>query len=311
MIDIVIVNWNSGSQLSECVNSVLEHHGGIVSSLTIVDNGSTDSSLERIDKLSRVTTIRMGKNLGFAAACNIGATSRDAEYILFLNPDTRIEQNSLAITLGFMERKENSKVAVCGIQLIDEQDAISLACARFPTLLRLTTSILGFNRLPVFKHFSVPMLDWDHSSDRKVDHVIGAYYFVRRNVFDMVGQFDERFFVYLEDIDLSKRISHAGWHIQYIVSARAFHAGGGTSRQVQAKRLFYSLRSRLLYGFKHFTFWQAWVLVALTTLFEPITRLSWCFIRGDRAGMRHTISAYRMLWCNLKLIVRGEGRFDP
>lgn len=134
---------------------------------------------------------------------------------------------------------------------------------------------------------------------------------IRREVFEALGGFDERFFVYLEDLDLSFRAHKAGWKSMYLAEAQAYHAGGGTSRQVKAHRLFYSLRSRLLYGFKHFPRWQAWVLVGMTGVIEPFTRTAWCLARGDWAGVRHTWQAYRMLWGGMGRILRGDGRFVP
>lgn len=311
LIDIVIVNWNAGSQLRECVESVLEFGGDAVAKIVVVDNGSTDRSVDAVDGLPRVDVIRTGKNLGFAAACNIGAAEDDSPYILFLNPDTRVEQGSLSVPLGFMERPDNAGVGICGIQLIDEQGEVSRTCARFPTLGRLTASALGLDKLPGLRRAGVHMGDWDHRFTRCVDHVIGAFYLIRRSVFQSVGGFDGRFFVYLEDVDLSLRAKRAGWGSWYLTDAKAFHAGGGTSRQVKAQRLFYSLRSRLLYGFKHFSRWQAWLLVGVTGVIEPLTRTAWCLVRGDGAGMRNTWSAYSMLWLGMGQIVRGEGRFEP
>lgn len=311
MFDIVIVNWNSGSQLSECVGSVLALNEPRVAEVIVVDNGSTDGSLDGIEDLPGVSVIRTGENLGFAAACNIGAAAGDSPYILFLNPDTRLEADSLSVPLAFMERPENARVGICGIQLVDEQGEVSRTCARFPTLGRLTISALGLDKLPGMQGGGLHMRDWRHDESRQVDHVIGAFYLIRRKVFAGVGGFDERFFVYLEDVDLSLRVKLAGYDSWYLTGAQAFHAGGGTSRQVKDYRLFYSLRSRLLYGFKHFPRWQAWCLVGVTGLVEPFTRTAWCLLRGDMAGVRHTWSAYRMLWRGMGRIVRGEGRFEP
>ena len=310
-IDIVIVNWNTGLQLRECVDSVLRCCGDLAARLYVVDNGSTDGSLDGIEDLPGVSVIRTGENLGFAAACNIGAAAGDSPYILFLNPDTRLEADSLSVPLAFMERPENARVGICGIQLVDEQGEVSRTCARFPTLGRLTISALGLDKLPGLRSAGMRMDDWDHESSRRVDQVMGAFFLIRRSLFSLCEGFDQRFFVYFEEVDLSLRAKLAGYDSWYLTGAQAFHAGGGTSRQVKDYRLFYSLRSRLLYGFKHFPRWQAWCLVCVTGLVEPFTRTAWCLLRGDMAGVRHTWSAYRMLWRGMGRIVRGEGRFEP
>lgn len=310
MLDIIIVNWNAGSQLRECVESVLAHGDGLVTRLVVVDNGSTDGSADAVDGLPGVDVICTGKNLGFAAACNLGATAGNSPYLLFLNPDTLVEADSFSVPLAFMEQEQNANVGICGIQLVDEVGVVSQTCARFPTLGRLLATALGLNKLPGLRGAGLHMREWDHQSTRRVDHVIGAFYLMRSDVFQTVGGFDERFFVYLEDVDLSRRVKQGGWNSWYLAEARAFHAGGGTSRQVKARRLFYSLRSRLLYGFKHFPQWQAWLLVLVTSGIEPLTRSAWCLARGDFEGVHNTWSAYGMLWRGMDRIVRGEGRFE-
>ena len=308
---IITVNWNAGSQLKECINSVLAHNKGEVSRIIVVDNGSIDGSADSIDNLPGVDVIRTGENLGFGAACNIGAQAVNSRYLLFLNPDTCLEAGSLSKPLAFMGRPENAKVGICGIQLVDGKGKVSRTCSRSPTLGRLVSSAMGLDKLPGLKGLGMRMVDWDHNDTRQVDQVMGAFFLIRRDVFELVGGFDERFFVYFEEVDVARRGKIAGWESWYLSEARAFHAGGGTSRQVKAQRLFYSLRSRLLYALKHFPRWQAWTLVGVTNLLELFTRSIWCLVRGDVAGVKHTWSAYRMLWRSMRHILRGEGRYNP
>ncbi|PHR93450.1 MAG: glycosyl transferase [Leeuwenhoekiella sp.] len=311
MIDIVTVNWNAGLQLKESIESALNHNKGELCRIIVVDNGSSDDSVAAVEGLSGVEIIHAGENLGFGAACNIGAHAGNAPYILFLNPDTRLEEGALSVPLAFMEQLENLKVGICGIQLVDEQGKVGRTCARYPTLGRLVSSALGLDKLPGLQSSGVHMRDWNHLASCQVDHVMGAFYLIRRDIFERVGGFDERFFVYLEDVDLSRVVKDTGFDIWYLTEAQAFHAGGGTSRQVKVHRLFYSLRSRLLYAFKHFPRWQAWILVLVTNLLEPFTRSTWCLLRGDLVGIKHTWAAYRMLWRSMGHILRGEGRYNP
>lgn len=311
MIDIVIVNWNAGVQLKECLDSVPASNAGLISRITLVDNGSTDGSADSVEGLLNTDIIRTHQNLGFGAACNIGAQTGNSPYLLFLNPDTRLEADSISVPLAFMERPANKKVGICGIQLVDEEGVVSQTCARFPSLGRLVSSALGLDKLPGLKSTGMGMREWNHLQTRQVDQVMGAFFFIRREVFERVGGFDERFFVYFEEVDVARRSKLSGWDSWYLTEAQAFHAGGGTSRQVKVHRLFYSLRSRLLYGFKHFPRWQAWALVVVTTLLEPFTRSTWCLLRGDVAGVKHTWAAYHMLWRSMGHILRGEGRYNP
>ncbi|MGL5093097.1 MAG: glycosyltransferase family 2 protein [Aeromonas sobria] len=292
-ISVVIVNWNAGQLLAECVDSVLVYGSGLIGKIIIVDNGSIDGSLELLPPVPNLLIIRTGKNLGFGKACNLGSKLSDSEYILFLNPDCRLFNN----TLTQIEELINNKpeIGVYGVQLIDEQNKVAKSCARFPDLKCYIYQSLGLSRLAFFKKYDMHMSDWAHDQDCIVDHVIGAFYLIRASLYESVNGFDERFFVYLEDLDLSRRVVQAGYSIYYAASIQAFHAGGGTSRQVKAYRLFYSLRSRIQYAFKHFTTFSAICVLTVTILIEPISRIVLCAVRRDVQGISNTIKAYLLL----------------
>lgn len=297
-LSIVIVNWNAGQQLRDCIASIrrASHDGFVLSEVVVVDNASADDSLVGVDQLGvPVIVFRNSENKGFAAACNWGAAAASGDYLLFLNPDTRLFENSLSVPVAYMQEPGNQDVGIVGIQLFDEQKHIARSCARFPTLGIFTAQALGVNRLPGLRHLNTHMTDWAHNATRTVDHVIGAYYLIRRSLFESLGKFDERFFVYLEDLDLSLRARQAGWRSVYLTGAQAFHAGGGTSAQVKAARLFYSLRSRLYYGFKHFSLAAAWGLLFLTLAAEPWIRLGFALLHGSWREAAHTLQAYVLL----------------
>jgi hypothetical protein len=312
--DIIIVNWNSGSQFENCLRSIQKHWTDSIARIVVVDNASSDGSADGIaDRFADlpVEVIFNDQNLGFARACNQGARAGSAPYLLFLNPDAEVFDHSISRPLQYMESVENADVGICGVQLLDKSGTVSRTCARFPTLGRLTAQAFGLNKIPGLKHTGMHMKDWDHGHTAEVDQVMGSFFMIRRQLFEALGGFDERFFVYFEEVDLSFRARSIGYKSVYLADAQAYHAGGGTSGQVKAMRLFYSLRSRLLYGFKHFTRCQAWVLVGVTGLMEPLTRTAWCLARGDGAGVRNTWVAYGMLWRGMVRIVRGQGRFEP
>lgn len=300
---IVCVNFNAGSQLSDTVLSIEQHNHQVVSSVVIVDNASTDDSLAQVEALQNLSfplqVVRNSSNRGFAAACNQGTALVKSDFVLFLNPDTRLFDNSLTVPLEFMAKPENAGVGIVGIQLVDETTHIARSCARFPSLGIIAAHSLGLNRIPGLKHLNTHMSDWDHGTTCAVDHVIGAFYLIRRSVFDSLGGFDARFFVYLEDLDLSLRAHQSGWRSVFLAEAQAFHAGGGTSEQVKAHRLFYSIRSRLFYGFKHFQLWQAWILLLVSLGLEPICRLVFALRRGTRGDFGNTLKAYGMLYRDL------------
>ena len=298
MLSIIIVNWNSGSLLRKCLSSIghAKRDGLILIDVIIVDNASTDDSLDGIIQPGvPVRIVRNKANLGFAVACNQGAELSQSHYLLFLNPDTQLFENSLSVPLAFLKHRDNYNVGICGIQLVNEKYQVARSCAHFPSVRRFACQALGLNRLPLLRATGVHMIHWDHATTRDVDHVIGAFFLVRRTVFDALGGFDERFFVYLEDLDFSLRAHQAGWRSVYLIETQAVHTGGGASHQVKALRLFYSLRSRLQYGFKHFSSFEAGFLLFLTLALEPLARLIFVFLRGTRRDAWNTLKGYTLL----------------
>lgn len=304
---VVIVNWNSGALLGRCLASLVENGGSRLDRIIVVDNGSTDSSLEFSINSEKIEVHRGVINDGFARACNRGAAEVNSEFILFLNPDAAVWPGTPDAVLDFLGRPENQRVGICGVQLIDECGDISRSCARFPTAKSFCFSSLGLSR--IFPNKGMLMVDWAHDQTAEVDHVIGAFYFVRASVFRGLGGFDDRFFLYLEDLDFTLRAKMSGWRSVYLASARAFHAGGGTSRQVKAHRLFYSLRSRIIYAFKNFDTCPAFAVLVAVMLFEPIVRFGWGVGRLSGSTLLETARAYGMLlrWVP-QWVLRGSTR---
>jgi hypothetical protein len=301
-LDIIIVNWNAGRLISECLESIgaASKAGFALRRVVVVDNGSTDGSVDDLNEPRLpVVLLRNEKNRGFAAACNQGTEGSEADYLLFLNPDTYLFDNSLSEPLDFMEHPSSQEIGILGIQLLDSQSRVSRSCARFPTPRHFLCQMLGLDRLSrrLFPtHF---MLEWDHGERRQVDHVMGAFYLIRRKLFEKLAGFDERFFVYLEDLDLSLRAHKAGWRSFYLADAKAYHRGGGTSEQVMAMRLFYALRSRIFYGYKHFDQWIAAGLMLGTLVFEPWARLGLAVSMGSLSKAMETVKAYSLVWRSL------------
>ncbi len=292
-IDVVIVNWNSGSQVLECVSSIARGSDSDLARIIVVDNGSTDGSEKQLLPLKAVQLIEAGSNLGFGKACNLGARHGNAKYILFLNPDAAVYPASLQSLLDYMERPDTQDVGVCGVQLKDELGEISRSCTRFPTVTGFLAHTVGLDHfIPKLGHF---MREWDHESDRSVDHVIGAFYLIRREIFDRLQGFDERFFVYLEDLDLSRRVKALGWRVEFLSSVQAYHKGGGTSDQVKARRLFYSQRSKIIYSYKYFGFFGATLVLLSTLLLEPLSRTAISILRGSLSSIKETWVAYGLL----------------
>ena len=294
-LDVVIVNWNSGDQLRACLQSLSDsrREGFEFRRVVVVDNASVDGSAENLDfpRLPLVV-IRNKSNRGFGAASNKGASGSAADYILFLNPDTRVNENTIAGSVEWMQSTEAKPFGIAGVQMIDERGEVHRCCSRFPTLKIWLAKIFGLSLLlPRFfpDHF---YSEWDHASSREVDQVQGSYMLIRRHLFESLGGFDELFFVYYEDVDLSLRAKQAGWRSYHYASVQAFHAGGGTSRQVPARRLYYSLQSRLLYAAKHCDGISNAILCLLTLFAEPLSRVCLAVFHRSLREIIHTLKAY-------------------
>lgn len=309
MIDIVIVNWNAGRQLYECLNSIECSNLSIIKSVIVIDNASVDDSIPLINDMAwtfNLIVIQESENLGFGKACNKAAKYSNSNYILFLNPDTKVYPDSIQKTLLFFSSDENNEYGVCGIKLYDDNGCIQKHCARFPSFKTYFGQSTGLNILFTRMFPYVIMNDFDHQSSKDVDHCIGAYYMIRRRIFDAIGGFDERFFVYLEDLDLSLRVHELGFKIRYLSDTSAFHKGGGTSEKVKAHRLFYSLRSRILYCFKHFSRYEACAVALLALFVEPIPRtVQTLILKRSFSDFKNVVNGYSLLWRYIGSVIKS------
>ena len=299
-VDVVIVSWNSRGFITKCIEAALSSRAEAFrfGKIVMVDNASADGSVDFVvDRFGgAVTPVRNARNEGFGKACNDGASLGGSKYVLFLNPDTELGQRSVDHAIRFLEEARNAEVGACGLRLVDRAGVSARTCARRPNALMFLASAFGVHRLIDSPRLGYVMTDFDHESDRLVDHVMGAMYVVRRAVFERAGGFDPRFFVYLEDLDLSTRIRASGKSIAFLAGEPVFHEGGGASRAVLDKRLFYSLDSRLKYAGKHFSAGAA-ALVWLSTLcVEPLVRIGAAAVAGNWSAVSHTLQAYRWLY---------------
>lgn len=300
-LDIIVVNWNAGDLLRRCVASIPAALAGGVDlrRFVVVDNASADGSadgLETVGGGAPLLVLRNRENRGFAAGCNQGAAGSQADLLLFLNPDAELNAGSLAPVVALLARPENAGVGAASIRLTDENGETQRCCARTPTPWRLLGQSLGFDRLaPALfpPHF---MSEWDHADDRAVDQVMGAFLLIRRPLFESLGGFDERYFVYYDDVDLCLGVRKAGWTVKHFAGASAYHKGRGTTDSIKDVRQFYLWRSRLRFIDKHFSFPGRLVARSAVLLLEPAARLLRAAARGRREEAGETWRALRMLW---------------
>ena len=294
-VHIVIVNWNTGMHLGVCIRSIeaAAAEDLRIRAVTVVDNASHDGSIDSVESaVLPLEIVRNSRNVGFAAGCNQGAGRSDADYVLFLNPDTQLRPETLSKVVRFMESDSAAGVGICGAFVVRPDGSPAISCSRFPTLRTFVGAMTGLDgRFPRLfpPHHLLPS---ETPTSRPVDQVIGAFFFVRGHLYTRLGGFDERFFVYFEDVDFSLRARQCGFGSYFLREAQVVHLENVSSNQVPSERLLYSLRSRLLYARLHWSRSGAWLLTGLTLVLELPARVVTAALRRDKAAVRSTLRGY-------------------
>lgn len=301
-IGIVVVNWNGLSIITKCIESVLCHSTAHSIELVVVDNNSTDGSLELIKSIDdKFAVIENSYNVGFARACNQGASLCNSDLLMFLNPDTELLKGAID---GIVSAFSDEKVGICGPALVDESQSVQKTCVRFPKPLSIMGQSIGADKFKLCEpHF---MKYWDHHDTRFVDQVIGACFVIRTRLFQQVSGFDEMFFVYYEELDLSLRVSKLGYKTLFLSSVKVYHEGGGATNKAKAKRLYYVSRSKMYYAHKHFNRLDAKIICLVTMFIEPLARSVNSLIAGDIRGPSEVISGYKRIWQKWRCYLKGE-----
>ena len=244
-VDVVIVSYNSRDTLRDCVEPLVGMNGVNV---IVVDNASPDGSLESIADLP-VVAIASGRNGGFSFGCNLGAAAGTAPLVLFLNPDARLERDELERMIAALE--SGPDVGLLGPRLVEADGSL------IPNVRRHQRPVSTWAQA-LFMHRLLPRARWANEIDTSQEAyervaypewVSGACMLVRRDVLDGIGGFDERFFLYCEDMDLCTRIREAGYRIRFEPDASVRHVGGHSAPR--SGLLTVMVRSRVLYAEKH------------------------------------------------------------
>jgi len=225
LVDVVVVSYNSRSVLRDAVIRLIDEPQ---LNVIVVDNASTDDSLAAVGGLP-VEAIALPRNGGFAHGCNHGWRAGCAPYVLFLNPDARIEPAAIRELIDVLAREERTGLVAPLIR--KENGALDFSIRRFPRLISRYAQALFLQRIfPRRKWSDEVVRDPDEYRERTVvEWVSGACLLVRRSLLERVGGWDERFFLYCEDIDLCKRIQEAGFDVVFEPAATVVHTGGASA----------------------------------------------------------------------------------
>jgi GT2 family glycosyltransferase len=241
-ISVIIVNWNTKKPLLDCLGSVFETLQNIPFEVWLVDNASTDGSVQAAKaSFPTIHVIENERNLGFAAANNLAFKKMKGRYALLLNTDALLTDGAVVELHRFMQAARQTALA-CG-QLLNLDGSKQNSIANFPSLLSLLSNETVL-RILFPKKF--PSKRREYEAPIEVDSCIGACMMIRKEALDQVGLFDERYFFFFEETDLAFRMKRSGWRVYFVPAARIYHAQGqSVGRAVRSRLLFY--RSRYLY----------------------------------------------------------------
>jgi GT2 family glycosyltransferase len=257
-LSIVLVNWKTKDLLKQCLNSIYKNTKRVSYEIIVVDNNSSDGSVELVrENFFRVTLIANDANLGHAKAMNQAVGKCSGEYILFLNPDTIILNSALDTLIDFM--KSQPDVGAITPKILGLDGVMQKGCRR----LRYTAVCLFFNKFGF--NFIFPksnifgrhyMTCFDENTTMEVDIISGVCMLIRKKTLGEVGLFDEKFYLLIEDIDMSYRIKEARWKIYYVPAAEIIHYHGESTKQRGDIRE--KARSEYFYFYrKHYSLYMA------------------------------------------------------
>ncbi|MFO8129813.1 MAG: glycosyltransferase [Bacteroidales bacterium] len=254
-LSVVIVNYNVKHFLDQCLNSVRKASQGMDSEIFVVDNNSVDGSVRMVrDKYPEVRLLANKENLGFAKANNLAIRQAVGEYILLLNPDTVVEDDTFQKVVRFMD--DHPDAGGLGVKMIDGKGNFLPESKRgLPTPRVAFYKIFGLSRLfpksRIFGKYHLGYLDKEET--HKIDILSGAFMLLRKQALVKTGLLDEDFFMYGEDIDLSHRITNAGYNNYYFPGTRIIHYKGESTKKSSINYVFVFYNAMVIFARKHFS----------------------------------------------------------
>lgn len=284
-LSVIIVNYNVKYFLEQCLHAALKASRQLSAEIFVVDNDSVDGSCQMVsEKFPKVMLIANTENVGFSKANNQAIRLAQGEYILLLNPDTVVEEDSFQKIIGFMDR--HPEAGGLGVKMIDGKGRFLPESKRgLPTPEVAFWKTFGFSRLfPRSKRFGRYHLGHlDRDQIQEVDVLAGAFMLLRRATLDKVGLLDEDYFMYGEDIDLSYRITQGGYKNYYFPETTIIHYKGESTKKgsINYVRVFYN--AMIIFARKHFSKGNArlyTLLINLAIYFRAFLTLAGQFLKA-------------------------------
>ena len=261
-LSVIVVSYNTKALLKDCLKSVEDQTRGISFEVFVVDNASTDGSSQMVKRFfPKVKILENQENLGFAAGNNKALYKSSGRFLLLLNSDTKLIENSLEKMVSFMEK--NKKIGISSCQLINPDGSVQASGGFFPNFLRIFTWMFFLDDLPFVSslikpfHPHVPSFylkqKW-FEEDHSQDWVTGAFFLMSREVFKKIGGLDEKFFMYAEEMEFCYRAKKAGFEVNYTPRTKIIHLGGGSGGSENA--IFGEFMGLKYFFDKHCPHWQ-------------------------------------------------------
>lgn len=244
-LSIIILAHQSQKHLKALLPSVFSSQTKYSYEVIVVDNGSTDGAVDWLRVAGYELRVIENQNTGFAAGNNIGIKQSSGKYILLLNPDSKLEPDTLEIMLDFME--PHAEVGIAGCKLVKADGNLDLACRR-----RFPNPANSFKRLFLKDKRDYNYSDVDENRAMEVDSVVGAFMLIRKSLIDKIGLLDESFFMYGEDLDYCWRCKEAGFKVWYYPKALAHHYKGESSKKTPFKALKWFHQAMWIFYKKHY-----------------------------------------------------------
>lgn len=246
-VSIIIVTRNTCELVCAAIQSVRESQDSLAKEVIVADNGSSDDTRSVVpSRFPEVRLIRAEGNLGFARAVNRAASQAAGEWLLLLNSDARLAPDALARALAWM--RSHPDCGVAGAQLLHPDGSRQNSIANFPTL---ATELLNKSLLRRLFPRRFPGKEQPAAGPVDVESVVGAFFLVRRTLWDRLGGLDERYFFFLEETDFCREARQAGMHVVHLPEVKVWHGQGQTARTLAGAARIEYWRSRYTYFKKH------------------------------------------------------------
>jgi hypothetical protein len=255
-VSIVIVSYNTKDLIINCIRSIYDHTHGIDFEIIVVDNASSDGSVNSIKKVfADVIIIDSEKNIGFGRASNLGAKLANGKYLFFLNPDCILIENAIKKMFDFFEthNKPHNMIGAVGCILLDANHKLNSSYHRFPTPCDeiSTRLIVLFNKIFRTNFTTIKNINYNLDRGGEVDFITGADLFISKEVFHLLNGFDPSFFMYFEETDLQKRMSKISLKRIILNDVSIIHLEGKATPKKLSSNAIY-IDSELKYMKKHF-----------------------------------------------------------